>query len=143
MTACAMKRASLVLAAACMLGAVPLGGVAAQEDVVEEFDCETYLATAPVKNTLDFADKGYEYEQEYEAYLTLDTNDVKTWNLGTSMAAGFSCSEPLASPLPALPAFLVVVETLLVVVVSPHTPPTNGSEHADACPGTRNQVVSC
>lgn len=95
----AMKRTSLILAAACVFGAVPLGRVAAQEDVVEEFDCETYLATAPVKNNLDFEWQGYEYEEDYEAYLTLDTNEVKTWNLGTSMTAGFSFSKPLASRL--------------------------------------------
>ena len=75
--------------AACLLGAAPSARVMAQEDVVEEFDCETYLATAPVKTT----DNG-EVEQPY---LTLDTNDVKTWNLGASMTAGFACSQQLAS----------------------------------------------
>ncbi len=99
-----------------MLGAVPLARVAAQEDVVEDFDCETYLATAPVKNTLDFAEKGYEYEMEYEAYLTLDTNEIKTWDLGASLATGFSCSEALASLFSALFAFLDLVGSYLVVV---------------------------
>lgn len=89
-----MKTTSVILVAACMFG-----GVAAQEDVVEEFDCETYLATAPVKNNLDFEWLGYEYEEDTEAYLTLDTNEIKTWNLGISMTAGFSCSKPLASRL--------------------------------------------
>ena len=85
----ATRRTSWIFVAACLLGAAPSARVMAQEDVVEEFDCETYLATAPVKTT----DNG-EVEQPY---LTLDTNDVKTWNLGASMTAGFACSQQLAS----------------------------------------------
>jgi len=97
-----MKRTSAIFMAACMLGAAPLGRVgrvAAQEDVVEEFDCETYLATAPIKTTVN--------QDVEQSYLTLDTNEVKTWNLGNSMNGGFSCSQQLASCLS--PRFLECV----------------------------------
>lgn len=80
----------MVLVAACMLGAAPLGEVAAQVDVVEEFDCESYLATAPVKTTANI--------DEDQPYLTLDTTEVKTWNLGASITEGFACAEQLVSP---------------------------------------------
>eukprot|EP00903_Cladosiphon_okamuranus_P006518 g6370.t1 len=78
---------SLALVAACMLGAVPLGKVAAQTDVVEEFDCDAYLATAPVNTTVNI--------DEDQPYLTLDTKEIKTWNLGTSITEKFTCSEQL------------------------------------------------
>lgn len=52
-------------------------------DVVEEFDCESYVETAP---TLD----GH-------PYLVINSRETKTWNLGTSITAGFSCPVHLVS----------------------------------------------
>lgn len=81
-----LKETSLTFVAACMLSSAPLGKVAAQTDVVEEFDCDAYLATTPVKTTANI--------DEDQPYLTLDTNEVKTWrNLGTSITEKYTCSE--------------------------------------------------
>lgn len=52
-------------------------------DVTEDFDCEAYVATTPSSD-------GY-------PYLVLDTGDVKTWNLGSSVTGSFSCPEQLVS----------------------------------------------
>ena len=52
-------------------------------DLVENFDCESYVQTAP--RTDDFP------------YLVIDTMETKTWNLGTSVTGGLSCPEQLVS----------------------------------------------
>ncbi|CAM9576041.1 unnamed protein product, partial [Ectocarpus fasciculatus] len=88
-----MKKTSSMLAAAIgLLGVAPFRRVAAQStsstaDVVEDFDCDTYLATAPVKATA--------FEDVEQPYLKLDTDEIQTWNLGESITAGFNCSEQL------------------------------------------------
>lgn len=90
----------MVLLAACMLGAAPLRRVTAQVDLIEEFDCETYLATAPVKTSANI--------DVDQPYLTLDTNEIKTWNLGTSMTEGFTCTQQLVSS-----SYLYVIHPVL------------------------------
>lgn len=48
-------------------------------DIVEEFDCDTYSATAPLTNE--------------HPYLVLDTAAVKSWDFGSG--GGFSCGTQL------------------------------------------------
>lgn len=52
-------------------------------DLVEDFDCESYVGTAP--RTDDYP------------YLVINTRETKTWNLGTSITGGLSCPEQLVS----------------------------------------------
>lgn len=52
-------------------------------DLVEDFDCESYVETAP--RTDDYP------------YLVINTRETKTWNLGTSITGGLSCPEQLVS----------------------------------------------
>lgn len=52
-------------------------------DLVEDFDCESYVETAPTSD-------GY-------PYLVINTRETKTWNLGTSITGGLSCPEQLVS----------------------------------------------
>lgn len=54
-----------------------------REERVEDFECVVYSATAPTT----FG----------HPTLTLDTAEVETWNLGTSVTAGFSCPTQLVS----------------------------------------------
>lgn len=53
-------------------------------DLVEEFDCKSYLETAP-------------RTPDGDPYLVIDTRETKTWNLGSSITGGFSCPINLVS----------------------------------------------
>lgn len=52
-------------------------------DLVEDFDCESYVETAPRMYDLP--------------YFAINSREIKTWNLRTSITGGLSCPEQLVS----------------------------------------------